>query len=454
MFPADRKEFVKLSGSIFWIAAPMVIQFLSEYILTSTDMAFIGHYRLEGLAAINNVIQPFFFLLSLFFALSQGATILISQSIGAGNKEQAKKHAQAFFFFNQILSLLYFLFWFFLGENVLVLIGARGEILGLGSVFIRNLSFIFLFMGWGISAGAVFQAIGKTFPIMAAALIKTGLNIFLAWALIFGNLGFPQWGVGGSAIASVISEAVSSIILTILVFRQKELALSWKGVFRPVYQFYIKIVKISLPIGAESLLWGIGPVIIIAFLNQVNPIASGHYGIINVLIVLSVYIYMGISIAALTLVGQATGAKKHREAIAAGNLCLFYSLFVCLLIGAIFLSFPKAVLSLFTKDPKTLEYLASLMLLLVFVTFPKAVNIVAGNSIRGTGDTKWMFYTQIFGTLFTLVSAWFFIVQFKWGLRGVLFLVLLDEVIRGGVNYMRFLFGPQFWLKKRQLDVS
>ena len=71
--------------------------------------------------------------------------------------------------------------------------------------------------------------------------------------------------------------------------------------------------------------------------------------------------------------------------------------------------------------------------------FGKSGNIIVGNGIRGYGDTKWMMFTQIFGTVTVTGLAALFVFVFKLGITGVFIAVLCDEAIRAVINYIRFL---------------
>src|SRR5690606_13701927 len=101
----------------------------------------------------------------------------------------------------------------------------------------------------------------------------------------------------------------------------------------------------------------------------------------------------------------------------------FYALKVSVLTsalgGLVFLLFPGVLLRLFTTDPEVVTRAAQLLrvsgILLVF----QSSNIVAGHAIRATGDTKWMLYSQIYGTLFVLGFSSFAIFYLNWGLIGV-----------------------------------
>lgn len=438
MSSVQSMPFKALSKKIFIIALPVMIQNITEYILMFTSTAFIGRYNVIGLSAIQNVMSPFFMTLSFFIALSTGTTIVIAQFIGAGKKNQARRMAENSFFFSLLISVIYFLFWFIFGRQMLTLIGAKGEILEIGAQYLSIISFSLLVLGLGLSASSVFQGNGKTYPIMFASISKVALNVLLSWCLIFGNFGFPEFGIVGAAYAYLISELFGVFILTVWVFNLKSFVMRLSSVFKPTFKLYIKIFKIGIPAGMEFILWSMGQVFILFLLNQIDPMAAGFFGLLNILINLSVFIYLGIGSATINLVGMATGAKNHKQARRVANVCMFYALIVCIVISALLLLAPSQVLSIFIKDQDQIVKLLPLMALLSFIMFPKMINIVGGNGIRGTGDTRWMMMTQLWGTIILAVLAWAATIQLKLGLYGLIWIVLIDEVWRAAVNYARF----------------
>ena len=126
------EKFKVTSQSIFSIAFPVILQSMSLYIMTFINSAFVGHYNIKGLSAINNVMFPFMMLFTLLIALSQGTTVLIAQAIGAKDIAGAKKIAESSMFYTQIISFGYCFFWLFCGKIVLIIMGVSNEILESG----------------------------------------------------------------------------------------------------------------------------------------------------------------------------------------------------------------------------------------------------------------------------------------------------------------------------------
>jgi Na+-driven multidrug efflux pump len=100
--------------------------------------------------------------------------------------------------------------------------------------------------------------------------------------------------------------------------------------------------------------------------------------------------------------------------------------------------FPRPILTLFTDDTTILDISVPYLKFIAWILFPKAVNNVIGLCIRGLGDTRWMLYTQIFGTLFMIIGGYLLILRSGLGLLGVFVTLLADEALRGVVNLLRF----------------
>lgn len=436
------RKLLAFSPAMFAIALPVMLQAAVEYIFVFTDTAFIGQYDPSGLSAINNVMAPFFTVLSFFFALCQGITITISQRIGAKRLGEARRYAETAFFFMTAIALAIGAFWLVLGRDVMVLMGARDHILEMGSTYVRILSLQFISLGFGATAASIFQALGKTVPVMVSVIVKSLLNILLNWLLIFGNLGFPELGVAGSALGTALSSILLDIILVAWLFRGKagrNLRLRLAGVFRPRAPLFAKVLKLGIPVGAEYILWSLGQAVMIGLVNRQDSVSSGYFGVLNILIMLSIQVYNGIGVATLVLIGQATGAKRHGDVRQIANYGMIFAQLACLLVGTLFLVIPDALLSLFLNDPLLRSPLVPLMYLSALIMFCKALNILAGNAIRGTGNTVWMLLTQVGGTILIISTSAAFLFGFGLGLTGLMLAVLIDELIRGIINEIKFL---------------
>lgn len=297
-----------------------------------------------------------------------------------------------------------------------------------------------LVLGPSASALAVLQGFGLTKIIMIAGVTGNLLNILLDWILIFGHLGFPPLEIAGAAWATVIANLASAGIAIFYVLRSPHMPVRLKLSFRLSEQLhnYRRVLWLDIPSGLEYFLWNLGNMILVSYLNRLDPMHAGIYTLVFSIETVPLLIYMGLSNAGLTLVGQQTGAKSPQQARQTGLICLSFALLICVITAVIFRLFPVPLLQLFTDDPVTLHTASPFLQFVAWILFPKAVNNVIGLCIRGTGDTRWMLFTQIFGTLFMILGGYYFILLSGFGLLGIFITLLTDETLRGIANLARF----------------
>ena len=428
----------KISRKMIYIGFPVMLQMLVQNIFSFTDMAFVGNYKIEGLSALTNAIAPYFISLSFYWSISQGLTIIISNSIGANNKKKAEKYGENALFFNQILSFIYLLFWLMGGKFILSLMGITGEILRLGSIYLGILSFSFLTFGLGITSGAIIQGLGRTLPVFIVIFIKTIFNIFLNWILIFGKFGFPELGIAGSALGSTISNIVGDISLFFILLSQKDFKINIKKIFKPNIVLFKDMLLLGLPMGIEGILWQSGQAGLLFILNRINQMYSGYAGVISNIINISLAFYWGAAISVLIMVSEYRGRKEKENIRKVNKYGLIYSMIICIIFSIFILTFPDKLFRIFITEKEKIESLIHLVPYMILIMFPKAMNVINGQSIKGLGDTKWAMNTQIFGTAYILLLGYIFIFVLRLGIVGGLLAVALDEITRGVFNFYRF----------------
>ncbi|HVO72563.1 MAG TPA: MATE family efflux transporter [Ignavibacteriaceae bacterium] len=438
-----------ISSRLFLIGVPIIIQSLVQYIQLQVDIVFLGHYKPIMLSAVGNVVFPYFIHVSFILTISMGATIIISHCLGAGDIQRAKRYSEVSFFYNTVISILFFIYLSFLAPAILNLLGTPAEVHSYASDYMSILSYSFLLLGIEYSITATLQGMGITKHIMYAGIIRTAINTFLAWLLIFGNGGFPQMGIRGAAIATVISNYIAAAYF-ILIFsfsRNLTYKASIKGVFHPEWKIEKESIVVGFPSGLESMLWSFGQIVIISIVNKLDAYSSGLYIVVNRIQAFTFFIYLGIARATMVLVGQKIGAGKPEEAVQVGIVSLRYGIMLCVFIGFLFIAIPKEIISIFTSEARLISRVSNLLYIAAVTIFPVAVNVITGNAIRGMKDTKWMLYTQILGTTFTISMSALMIFVFHLNLMGVFLTILFDESFRACLNFLRFYKGKEFFFK-------
>ncbi len=429
-------------NKLFKLFVPIMLSNLISQIQMVIDRAFLGRMSNLYMSAVGNATAPVWTTMSFIFSLSMGSSILISQSVGEKDIDKAKSYAASLIKFHNILPVLLFLFWTFCSPLVFKLMGVSENVMGLCVKYTRIYAPIFLILGLFASYSVVFQTSNYTKPLVTYGIIRSGLNIILDYLLIFGKFGFPKMEIAGAALGTTIAEYAGALyLLYITISRRKKFFTSpgLKTIIHADISQYLHSIKLGVPTACEDLLWNLGNLLIIKILNKINEQAAGIYTMVFTLEILAVVVIGAIGNGTLTLTGEATGAKDHKLYRSIVKTAMQWA-FMVSAAALIFVSlFPRLTLSLFTKDAKIIEMSITFVILVAINLFGKSGNIILGNGIRGYGDTKWMLFTQILGTVGVVSIAALCVFVFDLGILGVFIAVLCDEGSRSLINFARFM---------------
>lgn len=429
------------------IAVPIMLSNLISQLQMLIDRIFLGHVNSMYMSALGNVTSPMWTTMSFCFSIVTGASILISQSVGAGDIEHIEEYSGAMVKYNNIIPILLFFFWTFCAEFVFRIMGVSDGLMPMCLDYSRYYAPVFLITGLGGAFSVILQTSNYTKPLVVYGILRSGVNIFLDWVMIFGRFGLPAMGIKGAAIATTIAEYTGLIFAVIFVVSSKRLHTkpSMKWVIKSSIKPYLLSAKLGVNTALEDFAWNLGNLLLIRILNAINEMAAGIYSIIFSVEVLAVVIIGAIGNGTMTLTGEAKGnndVNKYK-----GVCVCAYGL--CIIVGIITLcaclAFPEQIISLFTNDK---SIIASCGVYLIFISinlFAKSANIVVGNAIRGSGNTIWMLITQLFGTVWVVSVALLFVFVLKLGIAGVFLAVIVDEIVRSFINLGKYLRIVKNW---------
>ena len=423
------------------IFVPIMLSNLISQVQMIIDRIFLGRMDILYMSAVGNATAPMWTTMSFIFSLSTGASILISQSVGEKDIEKATNYAASMVKFHNVLPVLMFLFWLFCTPIVFKVMGVSENVMSLCVTYTRIYSPVFLIIGLGASYSVIFQTSNYTKPLVTYGILRSGLNIILDYVLIFGKFGFPRMEIAGAALGTTIAEYIGAFYLMYVTITKRKKFFTSPGLKRILgakIAPYFRSVKLGVNTALEDLLWNAGNLCIIRILNTINETAAGIYSMVFTVEILFVVIIGSIGSGTLTLTGEATGAKDLKLYRNVVKTAIKWS-FLVSAFALIFISiFPRLTLSLFTTDKAVIEMSVIYIILVAANLFGKSGNIIVGNGIRGYGDTKWMLFTQAFGTICVVGLSALFVFVFELGMIGVFFAVICDEGIRAIINSVRF----------------
>jgi putative MATE family efflux protein len=434
-FQEGNMKYAETNKNLLKIGFPIFAGFLVGQVQQITDQAFLGHVSANNLSAVGNASTTIWTTMSFLFSLGTGAAILVSQKIGEKNRAEAEKILGSTFVFSSFFAVAIFLVWFFFNTAIFRLMGVTEPILGATALYAKIYTFGVLLSGFSSAANAVYNGNGNTKPLMVASILRALINVILDWILIFGHFGFPALGIAGAAIATLISDIVGNGYAVACAFSRKlDIRLSFASIRKANLRTYINVIKIGVPAGFEEFAWNLGSILLIRFLNEVNPLAAGIFTIINTITLIPVFLFIGLGNAATTLSGRNTGAGKPEEIRTTIRAAMILCWAASIAAFAIFALFPGPITRIFTQDPEVIAQTGAMLIVCGITLLPRSANIIYGGGIRGMGDTKWMLLSQIFGTVLVLVLARVFIFNLSLAVLGLFVAVFFDEVVRGAIN--------------------
>ena len=241
-------------------------------------------------------------------------------------------------------------------------------------------------------------------PLMLASILRAGINIFLDWVLIFGKLGFPAMGIAGAAIATLTAEIIGAAYTVMTAFSRKlPVYLSFTAIKQAKLGVYLRVIRIGIPASLEEFSWNIGNIVLIRFLNEIDPLAAGIYTIVASITIVPALFFMAMGSATMTLSGRRTGEGRPAEIRRTGQTAMLMCWGVSTIFFALFVVFPESFAGVFTRDPSVIAQTGVCSGELL-CALSRSANIVFGGGIR-VWATRAGCFTQIFGTIFVLIFA-------------------------------------------------
>lgn len=426
----------QLQKKLIAIAIPIILSNLVSQVQMLIDRIFLGRLDITCMSAVGNASSPIWTTMNVVFSLSVGSAILMSQAIGAGDKDRAKQLAASLMKYVNVFSVALFFVWTFGARTIFAWMNVDAGIIDMSVDYVKYYAPTFLLIGLGSAISTILQVSEKTVMLAVYGVVRSVINIVLDYALIFGHFKLPRMEVAGASLATTIAELVGDVIVFTYFVYNKEIWLrpSFMEIVRAKVKLYIESIKLGVASACEDFAWNIGNLFLIVMLNQISAAAAGVYSIVFGVELLPVCIFGSFGPAVLTLSGQETGKKNPKGVGKVVKIALRFSLTLAAVMLIIFILFPKTIIGWFTTDRDIIVSAGAYLLIVGIDLFPKSMNIIIGSGIKGHGDTKWMLGTQIFGTIFVIGMSAVMVLVFHMGIGPLFWLVVADEAIRCTIN--------------------
>lgn len=363
---------------------PIVFGTFFQQLYNTIDTVIVGQFvGKEALASVGGSASQIMNLVVGFFTgLSSGAAVVIAQYFGARDERSVGESLHTAYAFSVIGSIVISVAGFVLTPLFLRWMNTPSELIADSILYLRiyfaGILFVFIFN----IGSSTLRAVGDSKHPLYYLIVCCCVNIFLDLLLVVNF----HMGVAGVAYATLISQAVSAILVTYKLVKSTDIMTLQLRRIR-LYKNVLKHqLAIGLPTGFQSVMYNISNVIIQTALNSFGTDTVAAWSAYGKLDALYWMIISAIGISITTFVGQNYGARKYGRVKKSVNVCLAMALLISVIMAVFLIAARGPLFSLFTQDAEVVrigsEMLALITPCYVFYVF---IEVLSG-ALRGMGD--------------------------------------------------------------------
>ena len=436
--PSDRE----LLGRIWRLTWPTVLHSLLEVMLGLVDLLMVRPFGAEATAAIGLARQITFLVAAAAIAVSVGVVTLVSQGVGAGDRQQVEGAVRQSLRLVLILGLPITVAGLLLARPLMVLMQASAATLAGGVPYLQVFFLGIVFLWANFLLGAVFRGAGDAMTPLKIALGVNLLNVGLNYIFIFGLGPVPAFEVPGAAIGTVGARAIGAAILLALLLRgTQHVRLRLRPWWELDFALMGRILRIGAPIALAGVLRNSSRLVFLAIVGASALRVSVHaaVGVGLQVRLISVLPALAFQTATATLVGQAIGRRAYDEAEALGNRSVLLLLGLMVAVVGVILALAEPLAAVFLSDPTAAELGAKVLRWFAVAQLFSALAIGTQGALNGAGDTlpaaRYMLVSQ---WLVMLPLSWLLLVPLGWDPDGPLAAWTLAPLISLVLTQRRF----------------
>jgi len=274
------------------------------------DSFYAGKISTQALAALALSFPVFLGIIAVSSGLSRGSSALISNAIGAGDKDRQRRFIAQSLSIGLLVSILVTTAGMFVTRPVFQVLGAEGEYLELAMaymipVFLGAIFFVIINL-----CNAILVATGDSLTFGKVLVAGFFLNLALDPWFLYGGWGLPAMGIAGIAWATVAIQCVGSVLMLTVVGRRGLVDFrQWRD-FLPDRKVYFEIAEQAVPASFNIMQVVISFFVITYFLKSYGEAAVASFGVTTRVEQIVLLPTLGLSAAIMALVGQNNGAGR------------------------------------------------------------------------------------------------------------------------------------------------
>lgn len=423
---------------LFSLAWPMLLGIMGMVIFNLADTYFVGQLGVQQLAAMSFSFPVVMFLNSLSQGVGIGTSSLISRNIIKMEKSIVKVMASRAILLGVIVVLFFVIIGLLTIRPLFAIMGAENEVLN----FVYDYMFIWYlgvpFVIIPMIGNNIVRATGDTFTPGMIMVVIAGINIILDPLMIFGIGPFPEMGIKGAALATVISRGIGLVaILFILINRTHMLTIKF-GKVKEILATWKSVLYIAGPASLTMLIIPISVGFLTRILAGFGQEAVAAFGVATRIEMFAMMLIMSLGSVLIIFVGQNFSRHKFDRIREALNVSMKFSVTWGVIVYILLLFFGSFIASLFSNDTEVV-FIAKKYFYIIGASYGlQGLIVLSTSSFNGLNK-------PIPSAVFSLVRMLVLYVPLAWlgsiviGISGVFWAGFIANVVVGLVSF-RYLF--------------
>lgn len=413
---------------------PILLGTLFQQLYNTADTVVVGRFvGTQALAAVGGSTgQIVNLVVNFFVGLASGATVIIARYYGARDRIKLNNALHTAIALSIVGGIVTGIAGILLTPSLLKMMNTPADVIEGSTMYLRIYfaGIIFVFV-YNIGSG-ILRAVGDSKRPLYFLIVCCFLNIFLDILFVV----YLKLGVKGTAFATVISQAVSALLVILSLTKSVDIYRLRPNKIRFYKSLLIAIITIGLPAGLQSVMYGISNIIIQTSMNSLGTETVAAHTAFAKIDAIYWMISGAFSVSIITFIGQNYGARKFDRMKKSIKVCLLMDLIASLLLTTVMLLAGPYLLRLFTSDQEVIEIgmqiihiIAPSYALFIFIE-------ILSSSLRGMGNVV-VPMLMTCGGVCVLRILWIFIFvrthlsvttilmsyPISWGFTAVLFII-------------------------------
>lgn len=428
--------------SLTW---PMLFGMIGMVIFNLVDTYFVGKLGVHELAAMSFSFPVVMFLNSIALGIGTGTTSLISRNIIHTNKSDVRMMASRAILLGVLVVLIFVILGLLTVRPLFTVLGAESEVLDFVVEYMRIWYYGVPFVVIPMIGNNIIRATGDTFRPGMLMLAIAVINIILDPLFIFGFGFFPEMGIEGAALATVISRAIGLIIILVILIKKEHLLSPKLGKVRNIFSTWKSILYIAGPASLTMLITPLSIGVITKIIAGFGKEAVAAFGVASRIEMFALMVVASLGSVLIIFVGQNISKHKFDRIFAALKLSLKFSMLWGVVIFLLLLLFGEAVASAFTDDTRVIEITKQYFYIIGSSYGFMGLVMLSTSSFNGLNK-------PLPSAVFSMVRMLVLYVPFAWigtkvfGINGVFLAGLIANIAVGIIAY-RSLYKTIFKIK-------